>query len=95
MKPLVGTGGIAPTHACPGHQMGVSGQRHAPAALYPRERNPGTHCTGGWVGPRTGLDTETRGKILSPLPGIEPRSPGRPVRSQDTILTELPRLTAS
>jgi len=24
----------------------VSGQQHAPAALYPRER-PGTHCTGG------------------------------------------------
>jgi hypothetical protein len=23
--------------------------------LYPRER-PGTHCTGGWVGPRAGLD---------------------------------------
>jgi hypothetical protein len=27
-----------------------------------------------------------------PLPVIEPRSPGRPVRCQDTILTELPRL---
>ena len=23
--------------------------------LYPRER-PGIHCTGGWVGPRAGLD---------------------------------------
>jgi len=23
--------------------------------LYPRER-PGTHCIGGWVGPRAGLD---------------------------------------
>jgi hypothetical protein len=31
--------------------MGVSGQRHAPAALCPGERTPGTHCTGGWVGP--------------------------------------------
>jgi hypothetical protein len=62
--------------------MGISGQRHAPAVLYPRERNPGTHCTGGWVDPRTGLDTDGRGKILSPLPGIEPRSPGRPARSQ-------------
>jgi len=29
---------------------GVSGQPHAPAAIYPRER-PGTHFTGGWVGP--------------------------------------------
>jgi hypothetical protein len=34
---------------------GVRGQRHAPAALYPQER-PGTHCTGGWVGSRAGLD---------------------------------------
>jgi hypothetical protein len=33
-------------------------------------------------GPRAGLDTEVRGKIASPLPGIEPRSPGRPVRIQ-------------
>jgi hypothetical protein len=26
-----------------------------PRPLYPRER-PSTHCTGGWVGPRAGLD---------------------------------------
>jgi hypothetical protein len=26
-----------------------------PRPLYPRER-PGTHCTGGWVGSRAGLD---------------------------------------
>jgi hypothetical protein len=31
----------------------------------PWERTPSTHCTGGWVGPRVGLNTETRGKILS------------------------------
>jgi hypothetical protein len=40
---------------------GVSGQRHAPAALYPRERTPRTHWVGGWVGLRDGLDTEARG----------------------------------
>jgi hypothetical protein len=40
----------------------VSGQRHAPTALCP-------HCTGGWVGPRAGLDTEARGKILCPCRG--------------------------
>jgi hypothetical protein len=50
-------------------------------ALAPGKGPPGTHCTGGWLGPRTGLDTEDRGKILSPLPGIEAQSPGRPVRS--------------
>jgi hypothetical protein len=54
----------------------------------PRERNPGTHCTGGLECPRAGLDTE---KILSPLPRIEPRSNlDRPVVQPDTILTELP-----
>jgi hypothetical protein len=31
---------------------------------------------------RADLDTEARGKILSPLPGIEPRSHGRPAHSQ-------------
>jgi hypothetical protein len=30
--------------------MGVGGQRPAPAAL-PLGKRPGTHCTGGWVGP--------------------------------------------
>ena len=44
--------------ALPFHDHGTRrwwGQRHAPAAFYPRER-PGTHCTGGYVGPRAGLD---------------------------------------
>jgi hypothetical protein len=62
--------------------MWVSGQRHAPAALYLRGKTTGTHWTGGWVGPRADLDTKARGKFISHLPGIEPRSPGRPVRSQ-------------
>jgi len=35
--------------------MGVCGQRHAPAALNLGDK-PGTHCIGGWVGPRAGLD---------------------------------------
>jgi hypothetical protein len=47
--------------------MRVSGQRDAPAALYARGKDPGILCTGGWVGPRAGLDTEATGKILSPL----------------------------
>ena len=59
-----------------GTRRGLRGQRHAPAALYPRKR-PGTFCTGGWVDPRTGLDR--CGKSPSPT-GI--RSPHRPARSQ-------------
>jgi hypothetical protein len=27
------------------------------------------------------LDIKTRGKILFPFPGMDPRSPGRPIRS--------------
>jgi hypothetical protein len=38
--------------------MGVSGQRNAPAALYPRERVPFRYCLGGWVALRTGVDTK-------------------------------------
>jgi hypothetical protein len=38
-----------------GTRRGMRSQRHAPASLYPRER-PGTPFTGGWVGPRAGLD---------------------------------------
>jgi hypothetical protein len=49
-------------------------------ALSPGKGPPCTHCTGGWVATRAGLDTEDTGKILSPLPGIEPQSPGRPAR---------------
>jgi hypothetical protein len=49
--------------------VGVGGQRHAPLRFTPRER-PGTHCTGGWVGPRVGLDGR---KISSPT-GIRSRT---------------------
>ena len=57
----------------------MRGQCHAPAALYPRER-PGTHCTGGWVGPRAGLD---RCRKSRPPPGFDPRTI-QPVASRYT-----------
>ena len=64
------------------------GQRHAPAALYPRER-PGTHCTGGWVGPRAGLDKGGKSRPhRDSIPG--PSSP-QPV----AIPTELPGLVST
>jgi hypothetical protein len=68
--------------------MDVSGQHHAPAALYPRRKDPpGTHCTGGWVGPRAGLDAEARGKILCLCRGS---NLGRPVCSQILYLLSYP-----
>jgi len=57
----------------------------------PGERIPGTHCTGGWVGPRAGLDTEVRGKILCLCRGSNPNRPVvQPVVRHYTA--ELPRL---
>ena len=50
-----------------------------PAALYPRER-PGTHCTGGWVGPRAGL--ERCGKP-HPTLGFDPQTV-QPIASRYT-----------
>jgi hypothetical protein len=38
MEALGRGGGIAPTHSR--HLMGVSGQRHAPAALFPQGKDP-------------------------------------------------------
>jgi hypothetical protein len=54
----------------------VGGQRHAPAALAPGMTDPATHCIGGWVGSRTGLDG-----CGKPHP-TEIRLPDRPARSQ-------------
>jgi hypothetical protein len=45
---------------------GVRGQRHAPAAFYPRER-PGTHCTEGW-------DRSGRLRKISPPSEFDPRT---------------------
>jgi hypothetical protein len=45
-----GRGDIAPTHFRPGHWMGVSGRRDAPAAICPRGRET------GWAS--SGLDTQ-------------------------------------
>jgi len=37
-----------------------------PGRFTSREREPGTHCTGGWVGFRAGLDIVLKRKIPSP-----------------------------
>jgi hypothetical protein len=65
--------------------MGLSGQFHAPAALYAQERTTGSNWIGGWVDPNVGPDTEARGKFFA---SAEDRSSS--VQS-DTTLTELPQ----
>jgi len=54
-----------------------------PGRTLPPER-PGTHFTGGWVGPGAGLD----GREISSPPEFS--IPDRPARSSVAIPTELP-----
>jgi hypothetical protein len=61
------------TSALDGGEWSASRPGHA---FTPGERTPGTHWTGGWVGPRVGLDTEATGKILCPR---RESNPDRPV----------------
>jgi hypothetical protein len=46
-----------------------------PGHFNPRERAPGTHWIGGWVGPRAVLDTVVKKKIPSPRRESNPRTP--------------------
>ena len=72
----------SPTLPLPEHQKGVSGQQHASAAFHPWEI-PGTHFTGGWVGPSAGLG----GRKISSTSGFDP-GPSSP--QSVAIPTELP-----
>jgi hypothetical protein len=45
-----------------------------PGRFTPRERTPGTHWTGGWVGPRAVLDAVVKRKISSPRRESNPRT---------------------
>jgi hypothetical protein len=45
-----------------------------PGCFTPRERAPGTHWIGGWVGPRAILDMVVKRKILCPCQELNPRT---------------------
>jgi hypothetical protein len=63
--------------------MRVGGQLHGPAALPPGQR-PGTHCVGGWVGPRA---VWTAAEDLAPT---RIQSPNRPARSESLYRLRYP-----
>jgi hypothetical protein len=52
---------------------GLSGQRHAPAALYARGKHPRYSLDGRVDGPQSWSGHRGQGKCPLPLPGIEPR----------------------
>jgi hypothetical protein len=70
-----------------------------PRSLYPGER-PGTHCTGGWVGSRAGLDMCEKShphrdffyliQGTSTYTQKDIRSPDRPARSQSLYRLSYP-----
>jgi hypothetical protein len=84
MVALGGREGRAPTHSWPRTRWGWVVSVTPPP--------PGTHCTGGWVGLRAGLDTKVRGKILCPYRGSNPDRPvvQSVVRQYITWATRLP-----
>jgi hypothetical protein len=74
MKAYWGSGGIAPrilTSALDGGEWSASRF----SRFTPRERDPGTHWLGGWVGPRAVLDSVVKRKIPSLLRESNPRIP--------------------
>jgi len=63
---------------------GVGGHWHAPNIL-PPGKTPGTLCTGGWVGPRDGLDGWRKSRShRDSIPG--PSNLYRPVKPTATCL---------
>jgi hypothetical protein len=67
----------------------VSDQLHAPAALPPGERAPGTHWIRGWVGHCSRSGRRGEEKILDPT-GTRTLPFGRPARSQSLCWLRYP-----
>jgi hypothetical protein len=53
---------------------GVKWSASRPGRFTPRERSPGTHWIGGWVGPRAVLDAVVKRKIPNPRGESNPRT---------------------
>jgi hypothetical protein len=65
-----------------------------PGRYTPKERAPGTHWVGGWVGPRAGLDIVEKRKFLT-LQGLKIRHLGHSACSLSQSLLTLLRLCSS
>jgi hypothetical protein len=63
------------THSLTLALEGGEGSASRPSRFIPRERPPGTHWVGDWVGPRAVLETVVKRKIPSPRRESNPRPP--------------------
>jgi hypothetical protein len=91
---VLGSGGIAIsilTSALDGGERLAS----LPGRFTHRERAPGTHWIGGWMGPRADLDPVVKKKILSPRRKSNPRTPIVQPVVQRYILTNSMEQSAS
>jgi hypothetical protein len=68
---VLGSGGIAPRILWPRHEIGVSGQLHAPAAL-PQGKSPRYRLDRGLGGPQSRSERGGEEKNSQPPPEIEP-----------------------
>jgi hypothetical protein len=76
------------THSLTSALDGGEWSASRPGRFTLREKAPGTHCIGGWVGPRTGLKAVVKRKIPSPRRESNPRTPiVQPVAQQYTDWT--------
>jgi hypothetical protein len=80
------------THSLNSVPDGAEWSASRPGRFTPREREPGTHYIGRWVGPRAVLDAVVKRKIPSPHQESKPRTPiAQPVaqRYTDWAMTAL------
>jgi hypothetical protein len=63
------------THSLTSALDGGEWSASRPGRFTPRERAPGTHSIGGWMGPRAVLDTVMKRKIPSPRREPNTRTP--------------------
>jgi hypothetical protein len=74
LEGVLGEWRYSSTHSLTSTLYGGEWSASRPCRFTPRERVPGTHWIGGWVGPRTVLEAVKR-KIPSPRRQLNPRTP--------------------
>jgi hypothetical protein len=85
VQKLLDTPSYSSTHSLTSALDGGEWSASRPGRFTTRERDPGTHWIGGWVGPRAGLNAVVKRKIPSPYRESNPDYPiVQPVTSRYT-----------